>query len=139
MVENCTLSSDSPAIKFGTGSLADMKNVTFRNINIRNSRNAGIRIVNLDGGTFTNLLFEQITFESDVSVWFLCGKGGSTGGQCVAARDVGGPEGAIHGVTFRDITIENGGGWNTSKINDMDWVSFRDIDFAGANSTGNFC
>ena len=120
LIENCTISSDSAAIKFSTGCLADMKNVTFRNITIRNSRNTGIRIVNLDGGTFTNLLFEQITFESDVNVWFLYGKGGSTGGECVTASDVGGPEGAIHGVTFREITIENGGGWNTSKINDMD-------------------
>ena len=137
LIENCILSSDSAAIKFGTGSGVDIKNVTFRNIIIRNSRNAGIRIVNLDGGTFSNLLFENITIKSDVNVWFLCGKGGSTGGECVAARNLGGPEGEILGVTFRNITIEGGGG-DRSKINDMSWVTFRDIDFGGASSTVKF-
>lgn len=137
LIENCTFSSDSAAIKFGTGSLADIQNVTIRNVTLRKSRNAGIRIVNLDGGTFRNITFENLTIKSDVNVWFLCGKGGSTGGVCVAARNSGGPLGEIFDVTFRNITIEGGGG-SQSKINDITRVTFRDIDFGGASATVKF-
>jgi hypothetical protein len=137
LIENCTISSDSAAIKFGTGSLADIQNVTFRNVTLRKSRNAGIRIVNLDGGTFRNITFENMIIESDVNAWFLCGKGGSTGGVCVGARDAGGPLGEIFDMTFRNINIE-GGGWSPSKINDITRVTFRDIDFGGASSSVKF-
>jgi polygalacturonase len=137
LIENCTLSSDSAAIKFGTGSLADIQNVTFRNVTLRKSRNAGIRIVNLDGGTFRNIVFENMTIKSDVNAWFLCGKGGSTGGVCVDARNAGGPLGEMYDFTFRNIDIEGGGG-SQSKINDITRVTFRDIDFNGASSTVKF-
>lgn len=137
LVENCTISSDSAAIKFGTGSYADIQNVTFRNVTLRKSRNAGIRIVNLDGGTFRNIVFENMTIKSDVNAWFLCGKGGSSGGVCVDARDAGGPLGEIYDMTFRNINIE-GGGWSPSKINDITRVTFRDIDFGGASSSVKF-
>lgn len=137
LVENCTLSSDSAAIKFGTGSLADIQNVTFRNVTLRKSRNAGIRIVNLDGGTFRNIVFENMTIKSDVNAWFLCGKGGSTGGVCVDAREAGGPLGEMYDFTFRDIDVQGGGG-SPSKINDITRVTFRDIDFNGTSSSVKF-
>lgn len=138
LVENCTLSSDSAAIKFGTGSLADIKNVTFRNVTLRKSRNAGIRIVNLDGGTFQNINFENITMESDVNAWFVCGPGGTGGGPCVDARDAGGPIGAIRDVTYKNITLKGGAGHSASSINSMDRVTFSDINFSGNGSSANF-
>ena len=138
LVENCTLSSDSAAIKFGTGSLADIKNVTFRKVTLRKSRNAGIRIVNLDGGTFQNINFENITIESDVNAWFVCGPGGTGGGPCVDARAPGGPIGAIRDVSYKNITLKSGAGHSASSINSMDRVTFRDINFSGNGSTVNF-
>lgn len=138
LVENCVLSSDSAAIKFGTGSLADIKNVTFRNVTLRKSRNAGIRIVNLDGGMFQNINFEDITMEADVNAWFVCGPGGTGGGPCVDARNAGGPVGSIKDVVYKNIVLKSGGSHAASSINTMDRVTFHGINFSGNGSPVKF-
>ncbi len=73
LIENCTIASDTAGIKFGTGSSYDIKNITFRNI-ILNGRK-GINIMNLDGATFSNLYFENITILPSVEQFSRAGSG----------------------------------------------------------------
>ena len=63
VVTNCILESISTAIKFGTGSPNDFRNIHFSNCVIRNST-IGIGIYLKDGGTIERVSFSNITVEN---------------------------------------------------------------------------
>jgi hypothetical protein len=62
-VTNCSLVSDDAALKLGTESHADFRNIVFSNIAIRGTR-VGAAIYAKDGGTFENVSFSNITIET---------------------------------------------------------------------------
>ena len=103
LVEDSRLVSDDGALKFGTGSRYGVKNSTFRNNKILNSR-YGVAIFAIDGGVHENNLFENIVIE--------------TGGRHrrtypvfvdVDRREADRAWGGVDGLVFRDIDITTGG------------------------------
>lgn len=103
LVEDSVLVSDDGALKFGTGSRFGVRNSTFRNTTIRNSR-YGVAIFAIDGGVHENNVFENITIE--------------TGGRHrrtypifvdVDRREADRGWGGVDGLVFRDIDIRSGG------------------------------
>jgi hypothetical protein len=62
-VTNCTLISTSAAIKIGTESVDDFRNLVFTNCVIRNS-NRGLSIHLRDGGNVENVIFSNMTVET---------------------------------------------------------------------------
>lgn len=80
--ENCKVSSISSALKFGTGTFADIRNVTFQNIKIY-SMGRAIRAISFylhGGGNVEHVKFKDITIKKGVEKWFSCG--GLSGGGC---------------------------------------------------------
>jgi len=62
VVSNCKLVSSSTGLKIGTESHADIRHVLFNDCVIRNS-NRGMSVVMRDGGTASDVIFSDITFE----------------------------------------------------------------------------
>lgn len=62
-VSNCTLISTSSAIKIGTESVDDFRNLVFTNCVIQKS-NRGLSIQLRDGGTVENVVFSNMTIET---------------------------------------------------------------------------
>jgi polygalacturonase len=66
VVTNCIIISDDTAIKLGTSSKAEIKQCTFSNIIIRNSR-FGIAFYMKDGGNYKDIQFSNINIETVIS------------------------------------------------------------------------
>ncbi len=62
-VSNCTLKSTSAAIKIGTESVSDFKNIRFKNIRIHDT-NRGISLMLRDGGSIEDAIFENISIDN---------------------------------------------------------------------------
>jgi len=62
-VTNCTLASHACAIKFGSGTAADIRDCTFQNCTIYGS-NRGLGIQHRDQGDIENVLFSDITIRT---------------------------------------------------------------------------
>ena len=141
LVENCIISNDGGAIKFGTGSVADMKNVTFKNITIHNCLNNAIHFSIYDGGEVSDITLSNITIEDNVYSSFVCGGGAAgLGGMkdCAGPVDRDGDGiketagGYIHDIVFQDFEIYSGGDYvnfGESSINNMERVTFKNIHF----------
>jgi polygalacturonase len=110
-VNNCRITSDDGAIKFGTRSSSGMRDSLFSNITITDSR-YGIALFMIHGGVYENIRFSNIRI--------------ATGGRHprhypifadiddrADTPDLQGtqvrPPGRIHGVTFDGIDISTGG------------------------------
>ncbi|NOY57666.1 MAG: hypothetical protein GXO75_01870, partial [Calditrichaeota bacterium] len=65
VVTNCVLISDDSAIKFGTASQGVIRNCSFSNIIIRNTK-YGIGFYMKDGGSFEDIQFSNISIETVV-------------------------------------------------------------------------
>jgi hypothetical protein len=63
LVENCVLSSGCGAMKLGTESYGDFKNLRFRNCVVVRAGLCGIKILNMDGATIDNVRFSDIRME----------------------------------------------------------------------------
>lgn len=66
VVSNCILISDDSAIKLGTSSKTEIKQCSFSNIIIRNSR-YGIALYMKDGGKYEDIQFSNINIETVVN------------------------------------------------------------------------
>ena len=64
VVENCIIESYSSALKIGTESHNDFKNIKFSNILILKS-NRGIALMPRDGGNIENVTFDNISIENE--------------------------------------------------------------------------
>lgn len=62
-VSNCSLKSTSAAIKIGTESVSDFKNIRFKNIRIHDT-NRGISLMLRDGGSIEDAIFENISIDN---------------------------------------------------------------------------
>lgn len=110
-VNNCRISSDDGAIKFGTRSSSGMKDSQFSNITITNSR-YGIALFMIHGGVYENIRFSNIRIAT----------GGRHKRHYPIFADIDDradspelqgtqnrPLGRIHGITFDGIDISTGG------------------------------
>lgn len=100
-VTNCTIESSSAAIKFGTESEDDFRNILFENINITGT-NRGISMQLRDGGNIENVLFQNMNIETRRSTIEWWGDG-----EAIAITAIGRkPEleaGRIRNVRFSNI------------------------------------
>lgn len=63
-VENCRLSSHWGAIKFGTESMGDFKDITIKNCTIYDNKGGGIKILSVDGANIENIRIDSIKMEN---------------------------------------------------------------------------
>lgn len=110
-VSNCCLVSSSTALKLGTDSYSDFRNIVFSGCTISNS-NRGLSIVIRDGGTASNVLFSDITFEGRRRHYHWWGDGEPIF-LTVLKRTEESKVGAIRNIRFRNIVATSQG---TSRI-----------------------
>ncbi|MDO6736349.1 glycoside hydrolase family 28 protein [Wenyingzhuangia sp. 2_MG-2023] len=63
-VYDCKIKSEWGAIKFGTESMGDFKNITVRDCFVHDTRGGGIKILSADGANAENILIENIKMEN---------------------------------------------------------------------------
>ncbi|WP_109831719.1 glycoside hydrolase family 28 protein [Reichenbachiella versicolor] len=63
-VYNCKLSSHWGAIKFGTESMGDYRDIEIKNCFIHDTKGGGIKILSVDGSNIDNVLIDSITMEN---------------------------------------------------------------------------
>ena len=63
-VYDCKIKSHWGAIKFGTESMGDMKNITVRDCFVYDTRGGGIKVLSADGANVDNILIENIKMEN---------------------------------------------------------------------------
>lgn len=108
-VYNCRLKSTCAAIKFGTESYSDFKNIYFHDIDIYDT-NRGISLMIRDGGNVSSVRFENIMINShQVSPIYWWGRGEPISITNVK-RDEKSILGSIDDVSFKNIECdcENG-------------------------------
>lgn len=108
-VSNCDLMSTSAAIKFGSESVSDFKDISFENINIHDS-NRGISLQLRDEGNISNISFKNIKISTRLfSPLFWWGRAEAIALTAVR-RKKDSILGSISNITFENITSigENG-------------------------------
>jgi hypothetical protein len=102
LVRNCTIKSNTNALKFGTPTYGPVNNITFEDITIKRARYAGIALEAIDGSDEKNITFQRITMDSVGSPFFvILGDRGSTPAN--QPKKIG----SIDGVVFKDIKARN--------------------------------
>jgi hypothetical protein len=126
-VTNCTLTSRSCAVKFGSGTESDMRDHVYSNLVIRDS-NRGLGIQHRGAGDVENVLFSDITVETRLHT-------GNWWGQAEPIhvsslpRDSGADLGAVRNVRFRNVVARGEGGavvWGTD--GNVENVTFDGVD-----------
>ena len=64
VVTGCRISSDWGALKLGTESAGDFRNIIFSNIVIRDTNGGGLKIISMDGSRLENVLVENILMDN---------------------------------------------------------------------------
>ena len=70
-IADCRVRSSASAIKLGTSSVCDMRNITVRNITIYDTYRSAIAIEAMQGGILENILVENITAKNTGNAIFL--------------------------------------------------------------------
>ena len=107
VVDNCTLSSRSDAIRIGWGShegASDFRNLVFSNLVIRNS-NRGIGIYVRAGESVENAIFSNIIIETRLYKGRWWGKAEPIILSAIRADWSRGPMGRIRNISFNNITV----------------------------------
>jgi polygalacturonase len=131
-VNNCRISSDDGAIKFGTRSSSGMRDSLFSNITITNSR-YGIAMFMIHGGVYENIRFDNIRIATGgrhprhYPIFIDVDDRADTPADQGSQR---GPLGRVHGLTFDGIDISTGGnimigGHPKSPITDLTMTNIR--------------
>lgn len=127
LVENCELISTSAAIKFGTESVSDFKNITFRKCNIHHS-NRGISLQLRDCGNISDVTFEDITINtrrfSAIHWWGRAEAIAITG----VRRNKDTQLGQISNVHFKGIQTKGENGILIYGEDNIRNISFEDVD-----------
>jgi polygalacturonase len=98
-VYDCKIKSHWGAIKFGTESMGDFKNITIRDCFIHDTRGGGIKMLSVDGANIDNVLIENIKMENvEMPIFIRLGERGLTY-RGVPKK----PVGSINNVTIRNI------------------------------------
>ena len=99
LVRNCKIKSNWGAIKFGTESMGDFKNITITDCHIHDTKGGGIKILSADGANIENILIENITMERvEMPIFMrLCER------RLVYRNAPQRPTGTINNVTIRNI------------------------------------
>lgn len=63
-VTNCRLKSDWGAIKFGTESMGDFRDITIENCTIWDTKGGGIKLLSVDGANISNINIRNIAMEN---------------------------------------------------------------------------
>lgn len=129
-VSNCTLISTSAAIKFGTESVSDFKNIYIHDCKIERS-NRGIAFQLRDEGNIENIRFENLDIQtrmfSPIEWW---GKGEPIVITAVKRKEDN-KVGYIKNISFKNFKIKSENGifiYGDPSINISD-VEFNDFDF----------
>lgn len=98
-VYDCKIKSHWGAIKFGTESMGDFKNITVRDCFVHDTRGGGIKILSADGAHVDNILIENIKMENvEMPIFIrLCER------RLVYRNAKRKPAGSINKVTIRNI------------------------------------
>jgi polygalacturonase len=64
VVTGCRISSDWGALKLGTESAGDFRNIIFSNIVIRDTNGGGLKLISMDGCRMENVLVENIMMDN---------------------------------------------------------------------------
>jgi len=109
VVTNCVLQSNATAIKLGTASQDDFRDISFSNCVIKNSE-VGIGFYAKDGGTIERVTFSNISIENQTTE-------GASGGNAVypifidiEKRHLQSPVSKIRDINFNNIQIHTGAG-----------------------------
>ncbi|MDR1090193.1 MAG: glycoside hydrolase family 28 protein [Prevotella sp.] len=70
-IENCTVSSSASAIKFGTASEGGFRNITVRNITVKDTFRSAVAIESVDGGIAENITISDIRATNTWNAIFL--------------------------------------------------------------------
>jgi hypothetical protein len=107
-VRGCTLVSTSAAVKIGSGTVADLRDIVFDGCVIRAS-NRGLGIQLRDGGNVENVLFANMTVETRLfhEDWW---GGGEPIYVTAVPREAGAKVGAVRNVRFTNILCRGEGG-----------------------------
>ena len=99
LVEHCKLKSRWGAIKFGTESMGDFRDITVRDCHIYDTLGGGIKMLSVDGANIDNVLIENLTMENvDMPLFMRLGERRLT--YRGAERR---PAGSISNITIRNI------------------------------------
>ena len=124
LIQGCTLTSTSAALKIGTEGTGDFENVIVDNCIISNS-NRGISIQVRDGGNVRNVSFSNIIIETRrfAECWWGCAEPITISSH---DRDENTKSGRISGVRFYNITCdsENGVFLSGSEGNHLEDILF---------------
>ncbi|NIA29062.1 MAG: hypothetical protein GWP06_04005 [Actinobacteria bacterium] len=106
VVTNCVLISDDSAIKFGTASRGVIRNCSFSNIIIRNTK-YGIGFYMKDGGSFEDIQFSNISVETVVRDSGRPERGTNSYAifMDIEKRNENSGFGTIRNIMFSDMTI----------------------------------
>lgn len=108
-VTNCILESNATAIKLGTGSYHDFRDICFSNCVIKNSE-AGIGVYAKDGGTIERVTFSNISIDMQTTE-------GASGGSAIypifidiEKRNPDSRISKVRDINFNNIQIRSGAG-----------------------------
>jgi hypothetical protein len=96
LVENCRVSSECNALKFGTRSTGGFTNIICRNLVIHDTDQSGIALEIVDGGTMANVHVSNIQITNCNNAIFIR----------LGHRNVNGPVGSLSDVTISNVTAE---------------------------------
>ncbi len=105
VVQNCVLETDDSALKCGTSSHGVIKDCTFNNIIIKNSR-YGISLFMKDGGTFEGLKFSDIILQTETAAYCKAGRYSFPIFMDIERRSDASSLGWIRNISFDNIDIE---------------------------------
>lgn len=94
-IADCIVRSSASAVKFGTSSVNDIKNVIIRNIRVYDTYRSAIAIEAMQGGILENILVENITATNTGNAIFL---------RIGQIRNAENP-GVLRNVTLRNIKV----------------------------------
>lgn len=95
LIENCDVASSASAIKMGTESFGGFRNVTVRNIRVRDTFRSAVAIESVDGAVVENVLVDSVVAVNTGNPFFI---------RLGHRRGV--KAGSLSGVTIRNLTCE---------------------------------
>lgn len=102
VVTGCRISSDWGALKLGTESAGDFRNIIFSNIVIRDTNGGGLKLISMDGCRMENVLVENVIMDNVSGPIFI--RLGARLRRYFADQPER-PVGIIRGLTIRNIRV----------------------------------
>lgn len=102
VVTGCRISSDWGALKLGTESAGDFRNIIFSNIIIRDTNGGGLKLISMDGCRMENVIVENIIMDNVSGPIFI--RLGARLRKYHADQPTR-PVGSVRGITIRNVRI----------------------------------